>query len=119
MGAWTDIAQRQATDLMSALGEMATLADESSISVVFDPIGDPGSMALSDVGLIGRVASQANPVAWAMDADVAALAKGDTVTVRGVAYVLTRPPEPDGAGISRIELMPASRSDADIGAAYR
>lgn len=86
---------------------------------IFDPVGEAASPFGSEVGLVGIVSAQANPVLTLLDADAAGLAQGDTLTVRGVSYVVSGRPRTDGAGMTRIELMPATRSAAEALATYR
>jgi hypothetical protein len=86
----------------------------------FEPIGDPagGGGWGSEVDLIGRLTSQPNPTLWLQDTDAAGVAEGSEVQIRATAYRIVRM-DPDGAGLTRCELMPASVSAAGETDRYR
>jgi hypothetical protein len=90
--------------LPSADGE-----DPVEVSGIFDPIGEPagGGGFGSEVGLVGRLSSQPNPVLWLQDADAVGVAEGTEVQIRWTPYRIVRK-DPDGAGLTRCELMPGS-----------
>lgn len=83
--------------------------DPVQLAGIFDPIGDPAGAGGfgSEVGLIGRLSSQPNPVLWLQDADAAGLAEGGALQIRGAPYRLVRM-DPDGTGLTRCELMPGA-----------
>jgi hypothetical protein len=86
----------------------------------FEPIGDPagGGGWGSEVDLTGRLTSQPNPVVWLQDAAAAGVVEGAEVQIRWTPYRIVRM-DPDGAGLTRCELMPASASGASETDRYR
>jgi hypothetical protein len=105
----------------SSFGERFTLADGSICLGVFDPVGvsAEGHMG-SEVGLLGRISAQRNPIAWLRDPDVenAGLVMGAELTIRGLAYTVVKL-DPDGEGMTQCSLMPSAAASADTTARYR
>lgn len=97
----------------AAFGEPVTLPGGAVVNGIFDPVGTPagGAGFGSETGLRGRLSAQANPTLDLADADAAGLSDGAAVQVRGASYLITRL-DPDGAGITRLLLMPAAAASA-------
>jgi hypothetical protein len=115
----------QSADLLACHGEPILLPGAEGeppveFTGIFDPIGDPagGGGWGSEVDLTGRLTSQPNPVVWLQDADAAGVAEGAEVQIRWTPYRIVRM-DPDGAGLTRCELMPASASGASETDRYR
>lgn len=100
---------RISASAVSHFGEPVRLATREVLGI-FDPLGRPAEGLSSEVGLLGRVSAQVNPSVLLLDADAAELREGGGITVRETAYTVTRL-DPDGAGLTRVELMPATVSD--------
>ena len=69
----------------------------ASITVIFD------AAFLSAMGMGGT-----GPQAVCKSTDVASAVQGDAITVNGTAYTIAGPPEPNGTGITVLQLRTAS-----------
>ena len=110
---WTAARDLANATIVAQFGEVVTLADASAISGVFrlfDPRIQPVASA-SEVGRTMRPSQQQNPVLLVLDSVAAALAEGDTVTVRESSYRITRI-DTDGQGMSTVALTPSAESRA-------
>jgi hypothetical protein len=103
----------------ATFGEPVTLGEETPpVYGLFDPLGTPPAGFGSEVGLTGRLSAQPNPTLLLRDSDCAGLAPGSAVSVRETDYLITRI-DPDGRGLTRLELMPAAASGAIAGAPWQ
>lgn len=101
---------RISASAVAHFGEPVVLAAREVLGI-FDPRGQAAEGLLgSEVGLLGRLSAQVNPSVLLLDADAAELTEGDSLTIRETAYTVTRL-DPDGAGLTRVALMPATVSD--------
>lgn len=110
MTAWSDnLADlAEAVTDVSAFGEAATLPDASTVHGKFD-LFDPRADGDAETGRSMRLSQQQNPTLALRDADAATLAEGDTLTVRGEDWRITRI-DPDGYGLTTLSLAPAQES---------
>lgn len=92
-------------------GEPVTLPSGLTALGVFD-LFDPYQVnAGVGVGLPMRLDQQPNPRLMLGDVVAAELAEGDTLTVRGVAWKITRI-DADGTGLSAVLLMPSQPTES-------
>jgi hypothetical protein len=107
---WPSKIARISASSVAHFGEPVTLAERAVLGI-FDPRGEPADGLLgSEVGLLGRMSAQVNPTVLLLDADAAELAEGDSLTIREAEYTVTRM-DPDGAGLTRVALMPSGVTD--------
>lgn len=99
-------------------GESVTLAGGSIIYGIFDLPGPEAGGWGTDVGRLMRLGDQPNPSLTVSSTDAAAIAEGDTLTVRGLTYTVTRIHQADNIGLVLIDLMP-SATNTPIGMRYR
>lgn len=87
--------------------------DEFGDVVVLHP-GEPGErvaaaifdrpyLAADPGGLVGDASSR--PAITGRAEDLAAVAQGDCLTINGDEFVVAQPPQPDGSGCMRLELL--------------
>jgi hypothetical protein len=79
--------------------------------------GDSPESPWSDVGVSLRLSQQPSPYLIALNADAAALAEQDTLSVEGVDYLITRIDDA-GFGTKKLALMPDSTA-ADASERWR
>lgn len=115
---WAAIQSAVSAGAIGAFGEPVTLPGEVVVMGVFEPQGRPVAPWGSEVGLAGRMSQQANPTVTLAEADAAGLADGDQVQIRAAAYLVVRR-DPDGAGMVRVELMPAAAADGTVSGVWR
>lgn len=89
---------------LADFGEAVQLPGGQTATAIFDPVGDPSAPPGSEVGLGVRVSQQVSPHLLMASADAASLSDGDTITVRGAAYRVTRS-DPDGQGMTTVRLQ--------------
>lgn len=89
---------------ITAFGEPVTLPGGGTALGVFDPGQAPGAWG-SEEGLSARLSQQPSPVVALLDSVAAGLSDGESLTVRGQAYLITRR-DPDGHGLTQVSLMP-------------
>lgn len=120
MSGWTDnLADLSAACTnQAAFGEPVTLAGGSIISGIFDLPGPEAGGFGTDVGRLMRLGDQPNPSLTVSATDAAAIAEGDTLTVRGLTYTVTRIHQADGIDLVQIDLMPTA-TNTPIGLRYR
>jgi hypothetical protein len=112
--AWTDDMTTLAeavSDMDTGFGQSVVLPGGVSTVGVFERFSP--RVTEDGIGLTMRIDQQANPTLRLPDADADGLATGDQITVDGSDWTITRSPEPDGFGVTRLYLMPVSD---DIGA---
>lgn len=97
--------------LLRVFGEPVTLPDATQVSGIFDPRGDSPDAAWPEIGAALRMSQQGNPVLQLIESAASGLSENDRIGVRDAEYIITRI-DLDGAGMARIELMPADRSGA-------
>lgn len=102
----------QIPTLIGIFGEPVTLPDASIVTGIFTPKGEVAQSPWSELGLSMRFSQQSSPLLDLRDADAATLAEQGTLTIRGTAYTILRL-DPDGSGLTRLELMPATRAGND------
>jgi hypothetical protein len=102
----------------AAFGELVTLPSGAIVSGVFDLPGPEAGGFGTDVGRLMRLGDQPNPSLYLAGTDAAALAEGDTLTVRGLTYTVTRIHQADSIGLVLIDLMPTAANTA-LGLRYR
>ena len=99
-------------------GESVVLPSGATVHGIFDfPGADAGGWG-TDVGRLMRLGDQPNPSLYLAGTDTATLAEGDTLTVRGLTYTITRLHQADGAGLVLVDLMPPATTPA-LGTRYR
>lgn len=120
MSGWTDnLAGLSAACLdQAAFGERITLSDSSAIYGIFDLPGPEAGGWGTDVGRLMRLGDQPNPSITISSADAATLADGDTLSVRGLTYTITRIHQTDSIDLTRVDLMPTA-TNTPIGMRYR
>jgi len=96
---------RVASHVVRVHGETVALAGGSTVQGVFD-LFSPRADGDTETGRSMRLSQQHNPTLALRDADAAGLAEGDTLTVRGEDWRITRM-DPDGYGLTMIALAPA------------
>lgn len=98
---------------------MATLADDltSDLSFFFneDEFGVPATFGAASITVIFDAAflsamgmGGTGPQAMCKTSDVAAAVQGDSITINGTAYTIAGPPEPNGTGVTLLQLRTAS-----------
>ena len=92
--------------VLGALGEPVTLADGRVVVGVFEHPCSAVELRPHGTRASGRVplSHQEAPVLWLATGEAAALVRGETVTVREVAYLIADL-IPDGAGLTRVDLL--------------
>jgi len=83
-------------------GEPVTLPGGSVVTGYFE-LFDPRESAGNETGHAMRLSQQHNPTLALTDADAAALAEGDTLTIRGEDWRIARI-DPDGNGLTTLSL---------------
>ena len=102
----------------AAFGEPVRLPSGATVHGIFDfPGADVGGWG-TDVGRLMRLGDQPNPSLYLAGTDTATLAEGDTLTVRGLTYTVTRIHQADSIDLVRIDLMPTA-THTPLGLRYR
>lgn len=117
--AWADNMTDMAAAGIEAFGEPVTLSGGSVVTGILALPGAAAAPLWSEVGLAMRISDQPNPVVALRAADIGDLAEGDSLTARGVSYLVSRRHPPDGTGLVALELMPADASAPAAGSRYR
>ena len=102
----------------AAFGEPVRLPGGATVHGIFDFPGTEAGGWGTDVGRLMRLSDQPNPSLYLAGTDAAALAEGDTLTVRGLTYTITRLHQADSAGLVLVDLMPPATTPA-LGTRYR
>jgi len=97
---------RVASHVVRAHGETVTLAGGSTVQGVFN-LFDPRADGDTETGRNMRLSQQHNPTLALTDTDAAAMAEGDTLTIRGEEWRIARI-DPDGNGMTTLSLAPPS-----------
>lgn len=102
---WPTLAEQTATDTVAVFGEPVTLPDGAVVLGVFNPQGRPQPDAdwESGIGVAAVLARRTNPDVALLDASAAGLVRQDLLLIRGAGYRVVAL-EPDGAGLTRVEL---------------
>jgi len=112
VAAWVDnlAGIAEAVTDTSAFGDAATLPSGSTVYGVFDLFGLSAN-GETETSRSMRLSQQHNPTLALRDADAAALAEGDTLTVRGDTWRIARI-DADGYGLTTLSLAPPSTAHA-------
>lgn len=105
--------------LLGPLGDPVTLPNGSVVNGVFERYGSGGSGQYGrestdrwpSIGLKNPISSLPSPSVELRDADAATLAINDRLVIGGAGYLVTATPQPNGSGLTRVELMPERNSD--------
>ncbi|MCK7579303.1 MAG: major capsid protein [Chromatiales bacterium] len=98
--------------ILREFGDPVTLPNGSVVNGVFERYGSPTSAPWSEVGVGLPLSAQPNPSVELRDADAAPLAINDRLEIGGAGYLVTATPQPNGSGLTRVELMPERTTDA-------
>lgn len=110
---WPDIQAETAAELLEELGEPATLADASVVLVLFHPVDQTQPELWREAGMNIQLSALSHPTIAVPEAAAADLAPGTLLTVRGIDYQVTDPPQIDHSGLALIQLGPAPVPDDD------
>jgi hypothetical protein len=97
--------------LLGPLGDPVTLPDGSIVAGIVDRYGQSANAPWSEVGLANPLSGQPSPSVELRDADAAPLAINDRLVIGGAGYLVTATPQPNGSGLTRVELMPERETD--------
>ena len=97
--------------LLGPLGDPVTLPDGSVVDGIVDRYGTSRAAPWSEVGVGLPLSAQPNPSVELRDAEAATLAINDRLVIDGAGYLVTATPQPNGSGLTRVELMPERNSD--------
>lgn len=105
--------------ILREFGDPVTLPNGSVVNGVFERYGsgDSGQYGREStdrrpsIGLKNPTSSLPSPSVELRDADAAPLAINDRLVIGGAGYLVTATPQPNGSGLTRVELMPERPSD--------
>ena len=98
--------------LLGPLGDPVTLPDGSVVAGIVDRYGRSADAPWSETGLANPLSAQPSPSVELRDADAATLAINSRLLIDGAGYLVTATPQPNGSGLTRVELMPERTTDA-------
>jgi hypothetical protein len=113
MTAWPDLMAETAAELLAEFGEPATLADTSVVRVLFHAVDQTPPELWREAGMNIQLSVLSQPTIAVPTAAAATFAVGTLLTLRGVDYQVTDPPQIDHSGLALIQLGPADEPDAD------
>jgi hypothetical protein len=112
MASWPELEQKLAAACVERMGESVTLPSSEVTGIFFPKPATPAGLLGSEVGLTMRLSQQEVPMLHLIETDAEGLSEGDTLTVRGREWEITRI-DSDGQGIAVLDLRPAPSEAPD------
>ncbi|KDM92893.1 hypothetical protein EA58_03820 [Photobacterium galatheae] len=101
MGRWASKLERANARFLKRFGTQVSIHLNESVREIEGIFNNPAS--LSQIAGGGYVADS-EPELYVLQTDADGISQRDTLTVAGLTWIVTKPPEPDGTGMTKLIL---------------